>query len=271
MTIADQQIDDFLQTWSQEFSRAVEMFSGVMPVVSSVRSAPPEKAALDTPGILWWKQKFVGSDAFTTWIAAQKSTWAALCPSENSEDEAQKLYLEMIGQAQTGAATVASADAAEPIRCDEGSVQAPESLEGLVVFAIAIRFGDREVEPLLYFVERGAGRTLQNMIPSKEAKTSLRQNDPEPVTVSPMLDRLMRLELPLSVAIGRAVMPIGEVLKITSGSMVELDRRAEDPVELIVHGTVVARGEVVSVKGNYGVRIKEIISKDDRMSLYDPI
>jgi flagellar motor switch protein FliN/FliY len=270
MTIADQHIDDFLQTWSQEFTRAVEMFSGAVPVVSSVRSAAPEKATLESPGIVWWKQKFEGPDPFTTWIAAQKLTWAALAASENSEDEAQKLYLEMITQAQTGLATVASADLPQPIRCDEGSAEAPESLEGLVVFAIAIRFGDREVEPLLYFVERAAGRALQNLSPAREAKTSLRQNGREPVTASPMLDRLMKLELPLSVALGRAVMPIGDVLKITSGSMIELDRRAEDLVELIVHGTVVARGEVVSVKGNYGVRIKEIISKDDRMSLYDP-
>ena len=78
----------------------------------------------------------------------------------------------------------------------------------------------------------------------------------------------MNLELPLSVALGRAVMPIRDVLRVTSGSMIELDRTVDDYVELIVHGTVVARGEVVSVKGNYGVRIKEIISRNDRLTLY---
>ncbi len=83
-----------------------------------------------------------------------------------------------------------------------------------------------------------------------------------------MLERLMNLELPLSVALGRAVMPIRDVLRVTSGSMIELDRTVDDYVELIVHGTVVARGEVVSVKGNYGVRIKEIISRNDRLTLY---
>ena len=84
---------------------------------------------------------------------------------------------------------------------------------------------------------------------------------------SPMLERLMDLELPLSVALGRAVLPIQDILKMTSGSLIELDRGVGDYVDLMVHGTLVARGEIVSVKGNYGVRIKEIISRQDRLAL----
>ncbi len=61
-------------------------------------------------------------------------------------------------------------------------------------------------------------------------------------------------------------MPIRDVLKLTSGSIVELDRNAGEFVDLTIHGTVVARGEIVSVKGNYGVRIKEIISQQDRLA-----
>jgi flagellar motor switch protein FliN len=84
---------------------------------------------------------------------------------------------------------------------------------------------------------------------------------------TPMLRRLMDLELPLAVALGRAVLPIEDILKMTSGSLIELDRSVGDYVDLMVHGTVVARGEIVSVKGNYGVRIKEIISRQDRLAL----
>src|SRR5438309_1879591 len=77
-------------------------------------------------------------------------------------------------------------------------------------------------------------------------------------TIVPMLDRLMDLELPLSIALGRSSLPIRDVLKMTPGSLIELDRRIGELVDLVVHGTTVAKGEVVSVKGNYGVRIKEI-------------
>ena len=84
---------------------------------------------------------------------------------------------------------------------------------------------------------------------------------------TPMLQRLMDVELPLAVTLGRSVLPIHDILKMTSGSLIELDRTVNEYVDLMVHGTVVARGEIVSVKGNYGVRIKEIISRQDRMAL----
>ncbi len=83
----------------------------------------------------------------------------------------------------------------------------------------------------------------------------------------PMLQRLLDLELPLAVLLGRATLPIQDVLKLTSGSLIELDRAVGDPVDLLVHGTVVARGEIVSFRGNYAVKIRQIISREDRFSL----
>lgn len=84
---------------------------------------------------------------------------------------------------------------------------------------------------------------------------------------TPMLRRLMDLELPLAVTLGRAVLPVEDILKLTSGSLIELDRSVGEYVDLMVQGTIVARGEIVSVKGNYGIRIKEIISRQDRLAL----
>jgi len=52
------------------------------------------------------------------------------------------------------------------------------------------------------------------------------------------------------------------VLKLTAGSVVELDRAIDDPVALIVNDTVVALGEVVVIEGNYGLRIQQIMSRD---------
>ncbi len=83
-----------------------------------------------------------------------------------------------------------------------------------------------------------------------------------------MLDRLLNLEMPISVALGRTQMPIRDLLKVVSGSVIELDQAVDDHADLIVHGTVVARGEIVSVKGNYGIHIKELISQKDRIDLH---
>jgi len=59
-------------------------------------------------------------------------------------------------------------------------------------------------------------------------------------------------------------MPIKEVLKLTTGSIVELNRTLTEPVEVIINDRVIARGEVVVVDGNYGVRILHIVSRQER-------
>ena len=82
---------------------------------------------------------------------------------------------------------------------------------------------------------------------------------------SKTLDLLLDVELPVSVSFGRASVPLKDVLKLTAGSIVELNRGVSDPVELIVNNCVIARGEVVVVEGNYGVRIQQIISARERL------
>lgn len=78
-------------------------------------------------------------------------------------------------------------------------------------------------------------------------------------------DLLLDVELPVSVSFGRALVPLKEVLKLSSGSIVELNRAVTEPVEVIVNNCVIARGEVVVVEGNYGVRIQQIVSRQDRL------
>jgi len=81
----------------------------------------------------------------------------------------------------------------------------------------------------------------------------------------PQYDLLLDVQLPVSVSFGRAMVPLKEVLKLSSGSIVELNRAVSEPVEVIVNNCVIARGEVVVVEGNYGVRIQQIVSRQDRL------
>ena len=79
------------------------------------------------------------------------------------------------------------------------------------------------------------------------------------------LDLLLDVEMPVSVSFGRAQLPLKYLIKLTTGSIVELGRSVSEPVDIIVNNTVIALGEVVVVGGNFGVRIKEILSKQDRL------
>jgi len=79
------------------------------------------------------------------------------------------------------------------------------------------------------------------------------------------LDLILDIPLKVTVVLGRTRRPIKEVLNMTAGSIVELAALVDEPVEVLVNGTLVARGEVVVVDENFGVRITEIISPAERL------
>ena len=79
------------------------------------------------------------------------------------------------------------------------------------------------------------------------------------------MEVLLDVHLPVCISFGCAELPLRDVLKLSSGSVVELDRQPEEPVDVIVNGYVIARGEVVVVDGNYAVRVQEIVSRQQRL------
>ena len=72
-------------------------------------------------------------------------------------------------------------------------------------------------------------------------------------------------ELEVRVELGRTNMKIRDVLNLGSGSVVELDKLAGEPVDLLVNDVIFAKGEVVVIDENFGVRITDILSLDDRI------
>ena len=79
------------------------------------------------------------------------------------------------------------------------------------------------------------------------------------------LDLLLDIELPVTLRFGRTQMSLEDVIDLNTGSVIDFGKGVEDPVEVLVNGRVVARGEAVMVQGNYGVRISQIESRRDRL------
>ena len=75
------------------------------------------------------------------------------------------------------------------------------------------------------------------------------------------LDLLMSVPLQVTAELGKCKMSVADVLKLGSGSIVELDRLAGGPVDLLVNNKLVARGEVVAIDENFGVRVTELIQR----------
>ena len=79
------------------------------------------------------------------------------------------------------------------------------------------------------------------------------------------IELLLDVELDASLRFGSREMPLGEILDLGPGDVVQLDRHLNDPVDLIVGDKIVARGEVVLVNGNFGLRVTEVAAPRKRL------
>jgi flagellar motor switch protein FliN len=85
------------------------------------------------------------------------------------------------------------------------------------------------------------------------------------------LSRLSEIPMELSVEIGRTHMTVGETLDLRIGSVVTLERLAGEAADLLVNGTAIARGEVVVIEEQYGLRITEILDGQQEQGLAEPV
>ena len=72
------------------------------------------------------------------------------------------------------------------------------------------------------------------------------------------LDSLLDVPVQVTVHVGRAQVTLGELVKLTPGSLLELDRETHEPADILVNGKVVARGEIVTIDDTYGVRVTNV-------------
>jgi flagellar motor switch protein FliN/FliY len=77
------------------------------------------------------------------------------------------------------------------------------------------------------------------------------------------IERFADVSIEISVEIGRVTMPIGELLKLGTGAVVELNRAVSEPVDVMAQGVRIASGEVVVIDDRFAVRITEIVNTDD--------
>ena len=80
------------------------------------------------------------------------------------------------------------------------------------------------------------------------------------------LDAIVDIPVTLSVEIGQTTISIRDLLQLNQGSVVELDRLAGEPLDVLVNGTLVAHGEVVVVNDKFGIRLTDVISARERVN-----
>jgi flagellar motor switch protein FliN len=258
---------------SGRLAEAIGGMAGKAPQVSVEPGPGPLADAL------WWQQSLSGvTDAFV-WLGAEAACWSQLGSAalagagidDASEEDSRGTYLELVQQAVSGLAGAISARLGREILPKDGKA-APPTTGGSGVNLLVRLPGAAVMGPIAFMWSSGLEDALAAPPPVPLPAPAMQVNSTATASAGPVsadandrYELLLDVEMPVSVSFGRAHLPLREIVKLTSGAIVELNRAVSEPVELIVNNCVVARGEVVVVDGNYGVRVKQIISRKERL------
>lgn len=113
--------------------------------------------------------------------------------------------------------------------------------------------------------EKAAAEPTSTVRPGTEEAAGMARTATSLSPGSPGVELLLDVELEATLRFGCREMPLGEVLELGPGDVVQLDRHISDPVDLIVGDKIVARGEVVLVNGNFGLRVTEVATPRKRL------
>jgi flagellar motor switch protein FliN/FliY len=244
--------------WAECLSAVVEAATGKNPSFSGTGDAfaGAEGVALTQPLSLGPDCALTFSFGQTAANAIGEAALSSLGIEAADKDAARGTFLELIHQAATAVAGRISAEIGREVTCQ------PAREELLVGAQLRAVRGELSGTPLDHGF--GVSSGLIAALVQRTGHAAAGGPAPEEETHR-TLDLLLDVELPVSVSFGRARVALKDVLKLTSGSIVELNRSVSDPVEVIVNNCVIARGEVVVVDGNYGIRVQEILSRQERL------
>ncbi|MCS3836297.1 flagellar motor switch protein FliN/FliY [Pseudomonas arsenicoxydans] len=121
--------------------------------------------------------------------------------------------------------------------------------------------GQADIDALL---AADSGSSGSNRLPMEEFGSVPKNH--EPVTLDgPNLDVILDIPVSISMEVGSTDINIRNLLQLNQGSVIELDRLAGEPLDVLVNGTLIAHGEVVVVNEKFGIRLTDVISPSERI------
>lgn len=122
--------------------------------------------------------------------------------------------------------------------------------------------GQADIDALL--AADAAKKPVSSRLPMEEFGSVPRNN--EPVSLEgPNLDVILDIPVSISMEVGSTEINIRNLLQLNQGSVIELDRLAGEPLDVLVNGTLIAHGEVVVVNEKFGIRLTDVISPSERI------
>jgi len=172
--------------------------------------------------------------------------------------------------AQSPAAEAPPPEAVEPdAAAADGEQAEPAAAEGDQPQAEAEGGSDDDMMAMLENLpeeEQKAGVDDINFSQTSVSRAEFQQlSQPAGESEGRNIELLMDVNLPISIELGRTKMSIADILALGPGSVVELNKLAGEPVDLLVNQKIVARGEVVVIDENFGVRITQLMTPEERL------
>jgi flagellar motor switch protein FliN/FliY len=272
-----------IEAISSALIQAIEGMTGERPTVSV--GAGTDEAVTVPEDSAWWRQSFSFAPDGHAHIGAPESSWSEIGNSilkaagidDGDRESIRSTFTEILSQTFGGVARMLSSRLGKQVTtsADEQPGSTP-TLSGRT-FEMNVSWGS--IGPLLVLVSMdgslmaGLEATMKRADQSKSPAVASEPPgnsggaglDEESIRRSKKMDLLLDVELPVSVSFGRAQLLLKDVIKLTTGSIIELNRSISEPVDVIVNNCVIARGEVVVVEGNFGVRVHEVVSRQERL------
>jgi flagellar motor switch protein FliN/FliY len=270
-----------LDRWSESLAQVLESMTDQRPAMRWEAASGPAAQMAAGHEFLWWEQPFQVDPQAAIWIGAAQSTWeyagaltlkaAGLETVETAE--AKNTWFEILGQSLSVVARSIGTLLHREVTAENGGERPIDSSLtewASVTLTFALPDAPAEAPPLLVALNPKLLALISNPPPEAEsapapAPAPKANHAGDAPMQSRTMDLLLDVDLPVSISFGKAHLPMKDVLKLTTGSIVELNRGLNDPVEVLVNHCLIARGEVVVVDGNYGIRIQEIASRQDRL------
>lgn len=265
---------DILHWLFEEFSSRLatvfETMAGERPAITL-----EPVAEMPSDATVRWHQPFTGVPG-AAWVVTSEAgcntagghILRAAGIEESDAASLKSTYLETVSQALSGMAGAIGARIGHEVNCAGGggaSVTTPDAGWAVLHIQLGAEKASLAIglEPAVIAAMIAASPQSEEAAP-KAAQAAAGAGFTGPVN-SRTFELLLDVELPVSVSFGRAQVPLKDVLKLTTGSIVELNRSILEPVEVIVNNCVIARGEVVVVEGNFGVRVHQVVSRQERL------
>jgi len=124
--------------------------------------------------------------------------------------------------------------------------------------------GNADQDDIDALLAADSARSSSNRLPMEEFGSVAKSN--EPVSLEgPNLDVILDIPVSISMEVGSTDINIRNLLQLNQGSVIELDRLAGEPLDVLVNGTLIAHGEVVVVNEKFGIRLTDVISPSERI------